>query len=665
MKADSFTLTQLLENIHDPVFIVNKNGFISDKNQAALKISGYNKKKIINSNIHDIFPFNTTEFKNKFHVIPLDESTHVESLHFSADDIHFELEVIPLYIENIIRFYMIFVRSGKTTGINKMKDKILREYLEKEQLKKFSIKSIAHDLNNIIMILQTNFELLSPKLEKALPDSFEFREIRYALSKAINLTNNFFQNLDNKKYILNINTLIKAMYQFFVILICKHKNIKVNLDLASDIWSIYANTLDIERIILNLVLNAREALSDYGEINIKTENKEITKDCITRKYICFSIEDTGIGIEETRQEAIFKENVSSKGSANNFRGFGLAIISSIIKQLGGFIKLISRPGDGASFHIYIPAVFTYSAENYDTMHYAIKDDTVKRDDNNLNKNKLISHNKKINQGKNNSQNTFLNKEEVMQHFSSLSESRDHKSALKYKLESCIIKNINKNQQNLFSSTSLQIKNLKEIIFIALIELARLRDTETGYHLKRIGEYSKILAKELKYNDKYKNLIDDNYISTIYFSSQLHDIGKVGIPDSILLKKSFLTDNENEIMKTHTLLGGNVLKQANALLGNDSFLNIAEQIAYYHHEKWTGSGYMKGLSGEDIPVCARITALADVYDACTTKRVYKEAYSHENTRSIIENEAGNHFDPDIVDAFFKGEKEFDSIRQEYE
>jgi len=161
--------------------------------------------------------------------------------------------------------------------------------------------------------------------------------------------------------------------------------------------------------------------------------------------------------------------------------------------------------------------------------------------------------------------------------------------------------------------------------------------------------------------KYKNYITKEYIDDIYLSSILHDIGKVGIPDSILLKPGKLTPKEFEVIKGHVLLGGDALNTVDSRIGSRSFLTIGKEIAYYHHEKWDGTGYPRGLKGDDIPLSARLVALADVYDAITTMRSYKDAYSHEEAKKIIIDERGRHFDPDIVDAFLISEDDFNMIR----
>ncbi len=197
--------------------------------------------------------------------------------------------------------------------------------------------------------------------------------------------------------------------------------------------------------------------------------------------------------------------------------------------------------------------------------------------------------------------------------------------------------------------------------LGLAKLAEYRDMDTGLHLERMREYSKILAEALSDLPDYKDYITNEYIDDVFNSSILHDIGKVGIPDSILLKPTTLTPEEFEIMKSHARLGGEAIELIELETKGQSFLTIGREIAYYHHEKWDGSGYPEGLKGEAIPLSARLIALADVYDALTSKRVYKESYSHEKVKEMILKARGKHFAPEVVDAFLAQEEKFKSIR----
>jgi putative two-component system response regulator len=203
-----------------------------------------------------------------------------------------------------------------------------------------------------------------------------------------------------------------------------------------------------------------------------------------------------------------------------------------------------------------------------------------------------------------------------------------------------------------------------VTIFSLAKLAESRDTETGAHLERMRAYCQVLADQLSLEEKYRDQVDGDYVQLIYMTSPLHDIGKVGIPDKILLKAGPLTPDEFEIMKQHTVIGSKTLDAAARAHPEAKFLCMARDIARSHHERFDGTGYPDGLAGEDIPLCGRIVALADVYDALTTKRVYKPAFTHEKSRTIILDEMGGHFDPDIVRAFLQNEDHFVEILQHF-
>jgi len=206
----------------------------------------------------------------------------------------------------------------------------------------------------------------------------------------------------------------------------------------------------------------------------------------------------------------------------------------------------------------------------------------------------------------------------------------------------------------------KLHNARAATILGLAKLAEYRDKGTGAHLERIREYAKIIAIEMAGLSNYKDYITEKYIEDIYQSSILHDIGKVGIQDSVLLKPGKLNSEEFDIIKRHTTLGGDALAEIESQTEGRSFLILGKEIAYYHHEKWDGTGYPDGLKGEGIPLSARMVAIADVYDALTTKRFYKEAFTHEKSRGIIISLKGSHFDPDVVDAFLANEKNFSRI-----
>ena len=202
---------------------------------------------------------------------------------------------------------------------------------------------------------------------------------------------------------------------------------------------------------------------------------------------------------------------------------------------------------------------------------------------------------------------------------------------------------------------------KQLLVFSLARLAESRDPDTGTHLERMRDYSRLLAAELSRTPRYRDDIDADYIRTLFLTSPLHDIGKVGIPDSVLLKPGKLTAEEFEIMKQHVVIGRDTLDAALASDPTAQYLRFARDIAAGHHEKFDGSGYPDRLVGEDIPLSARIVAVADVYDALTNKRVYKEAMSHDQARSIIVEGRGSHFDPEIVEAFLRIEQDFVAVR----
>jgi cyclic di-GMP phosphodiesterase len=205
---------------------------------------------------------------------------------------------------------------------------------------------------------------------------------------------------------------------------------------------------------------------------------------------------------------------------------------------------------------------------------------------------------------------------------------------------------------------------RDVAIFAMARLAESRDPETGAHLERVRSYSQVLAQHLAGVDKFRAEIDADYIRLIYLTSPLHDIGKVGIPDGVLLKPGRLSDEEFGIMKTHTTIGAQTLDAALRQFPGVKFLQMGRDIAESHHERFDGTGYPHGLKGDAIPLCARIVAIADVYDALTSKRIYKEAIGHQIAWSMIVKEAGTHFDPDAVDAFRKNEAQFVSIRAKY-
>ena len=208
----------------------------------------------------------------------------------------------------------------------------------------------------------------------------------------------------------------------------------------------------------------------------------------------------------------------------------------------------------------------------------------------------------------------------------------------------------------------EIRNTRDIALLTLAKLAESRDNETGLHLERMPEYSRILARALQ-EGPYSDTVDTEFVEWVFKSSPLHDIGKVGIPDAILRKAGPLTDEEREIMCTHTTIGGDTLRSVLEKFSGPSFLNMAMEICYSHHERWDGGGYPHQLKGADIPLAARIVAIADAYDAITSVRPYKPAFDHDEAVRRILVDKGKHFDPALVDAFTRCEAEFAIVKDQ--
>lgn len=207
-----------------------------------------------------------------------------------------------------------------------------------------------------------------------------------------------------------------------------------------------------------------------------------------------------------------------------------------------------------------------------------------------------------------------------------------------------------------------------------------RDKKTGRHIQRIGYYAELVTLQLAKSEKYKSYITPRYVKDINMAASLHDIGKVGVTDKILNKAGILTFDEFEVMKMHAIIGGDLMADLERKLPYTTFYTLGKEIAYHHHQKWDGTGYPnvlkigdshaffvqdgvgEPLSGEEIPLCARIVAVVDVYDALVSKRIYKDAFSHEKARDIIVKDSGSHFDPDVVEAFLAVEDDVYSYSQ---
>lgn len=209
-----------------------------------------------------------------------------------------------------------------------------------------------------------------------------------------------------------------------------------------------------------------------------------------------------------------------------------------------------------------------------------------------------------------------------------------------------------------------LAHVQDVTILGFATLAEFRDQETGAHLIRTQQYVRILAQYLSIHPRFLGYLNQEEIELLYKSAPLHDIGKIAVPDRILLKPGKLTAEEFEVMKRHTVLGRAAIARAEAALGNvqNSFLRLAREIAYTHHEKWDGTGYPQGLAGEAIPISGRLMAIADIYDALISERVYKSAFSHETAVEIITQASGTQLDPDLVEAFLELQEAFRNIAQ---
>ena len=221
--------------------------------------------------------------------------------------------------------------------------------------------------------------------------------------------------------------------------------------------------------------------------------------------------------------------------------------------------------------------------------------------------------------------------------------------------------INEQLEELVDSRTSALRKTRDAVIHGLAKLAESRDTDTGEHLDRIRLYVTVIGRHL---GSYRSEFDDAYIENLSLASSLHDIGKVGIPDAVLLKPGRFAPEERTVMERHSTIGGVCLSAIGSQLGDDDFLELARDITFCHHEKWDGTGYPFGIQGETIPLAARIVALADVYDALRSKRPYKDPMPHTKARQIILAGRGKHFDPEITDAFLACEDEFIAVSERY-
>ncbi|MCC8998155.1 MAG: two-component system response regulator [Candidatus Contendobacter sp.] len=210
----------------------------------------------------------------------------------------------------------------------------------------------------------------------------------------------------------------------------------------------------------------------------------------------------------------------------------------------------------------------------------------------------------------------------------------------------------------------ELDRTKYAAIFCMASLVEARDNETGKHLLRTQNYVRTLAEKLKDHPRFAHYLDEHTIELLYKTAPLHDIGKVGVPDRILLKPGKLDPEEWELMKKHPDYGHQALLRAEQEMGTTDFLQLAKEIIYTHHEKWDGSGYPRGLKEDEIPIAGRLMAIADVYDALINRRVYKNRFLHEDAVEMIRQAAGHHFDPDVAEAFLEQQEEFKRIASVY-
>jgi putative two-component system response regulator len=220
-------------------------------------------------------------------------------------------------------------------------------------------------------------------------------------------------------------------------------------------------------------------------------------------------------------------------------------------------------------------------------------------------------------------------------------------------------------EHLVQERTQQLQRTKDAVVYSMGALAEARDEETGNHILRTREYVKALGYALDKRARYTNLLNERAINLISRAAPLHDIGKVGVPDGVLRKLGALSDDEKRQMAKHVVYGRDAILKAEREIGATRFTAVAKEIAYSHHEKWDGSGYPVGLAGEEIPLSARMMAVADVYDALVSRRCYKEPMSHQEAKAQIAKESGSHFDPELVEAFLESSDQFREIAERYQ
>ena len=212
--------------------------------------------------------------------------------------------------------------------------------------------------------------------------------------------------------------------------------------------------------------------------------------------------------------------------------------------------------------------------------------------------------------------------------------------------------------------SAMISKMQNGLILVLADMVESRDQCTGDHVRKTAAYADVIMQELRKEGKFPEILTDSYIEDVVHSAPLHDVGKIQVSDVILNKPGKLTDEEFKQMQTHTTAGGEIIAHAIALVSEAGYLAEAKNLATYHHERWDGKGYPTGLTGEEIPLSARIMAVADVFDALVSRRSYKPGFPFEKAMNIIREESGTHFDPDVAQAFLNAESEVRRVEEEF-
>ncbi|AWK51713.1 hypothetical protein DIC82_12120 [Clostridium beijerinckii] len=490
------------------------------------------------------------------------------------------------------------------------------------------------------------------------------------------------------------------------------KNIKFDIVIGEDVPKyILSDEGRIRQLLINILGNSMK-FTQKGGITLKVSAKG-TKD--TNKFFLeFEVRDTGIGIAPGEIKYVFESfHQAQAGVKAGGTGLGLSISKHFVELMGGKISVESHLNKGSIFRVSLPIIRVEKHINEPTESYEnvigikpgiepyrvlIADDQVN------NRNMLVEVLEPIGfqtrEASNGQEAIDVSKKwqphcilmdiqmPIMDGYEAIKQIKGTKLGQEtlviavtasvfeeeaekvmetgadfflrkpFKLEELykMIKSI----EELVQEKLKEISNSQMATLTAISKLAEYRDEDTGKHIERTQLFCSILAKELRKNPSYNKVITDEFVKNIFYAASLHDVGKIGIPDQILLKKGKLTIDEFEIMKKHVIIGKEALQEVLDKYPKNEFIKLGIELTAFHHEKWNGNGYPDGLSGNNIPISARIMALVDVYDALRSRRSYKEGFSHSKSIEIIKEGAGKHFDPDVLNAFLAIESQFEDI-----